>query len=371
MKIEKTLTSIVLVDSKMRIIPEVLDFTNYLNGKEYSPNTIRSYVRDLKVFYEWMEIGELEVFEVQPRHMTSFIAHIDSKSPKGRVSPATLNRYLATLSSFYEYFEVIGGFTIDSTYKKRKNFFNDANRGYLRHVVKDWNSSVYSFFSRKKHKKIDKKRLYQHEAKKFYDVIGELYSDNESLKVRNQLIFKVLYETGMRIGELLHLRVSDYDLPDPFSKTGNIYLVFREEDEEDLDRRLKTGERVIAVSNALLKEIDEYVMFHRPMKEGCEYIFVTHSSGESEGEPPSRASMEKWFRKVYVASDLYRNKVTPHALRHTHVTNLIEAGIDINIVKERVGHGNINTTDKYTHISHETLSTSYERFLTQYKGGEL
>lgn len=371
MKIEKTLTSIVLVDTNMRIIPEVLDFTNYLNGKEYSPNTIRSYVRDLKVFYEWMEIEGLEVYEVKPRHIPSFIAYIDSKSAKRRVSSATLNRYLATLSSFYQYFEVIGGFSIDATYKKRKNFFSNVNRGYLRHVVKDWNSSVYSFFSRKKHKKVDKKRLFQHEAKKFYDIIGELYSDNESLKVRNQLIFKVLYETGMRIGELLHLRISDYDLPDPFSKTGNIYLVYREEDEGDPDRRLKTGERVIAVSNKLLKEIDDYVMYHRPMKEGVEYIFVTHSSGESQGKPPSRISMEKWFRKVYMSSELDRKKVTPHALRHTHVTNLIEAGIDISVVKVRVGHASINTTNEYTHISPETLAASYERFLTQNKGGEL
>ena len=66
----------------------------------------------------------------------------------------------------------------------------------------------------------------------------------DSGDLRNELIFKLLYETGMRIGELLHLRFSDYDLPEPFQKVGNIYLVDRG-NLDDEDRQLKTGERII------------------------------------------------------------------------------------------------------------------------------
>ena len=363
MKVENTTNYIVLVDSNMRIIPEVLDFSKYLVQQGKSPNTVEGYLRDLKTFYEWMEIHSFQVFEVKPRHMSSFISYIDSKHVKGRVSPATLNRHLATLSSFYGYFEVIGGFVQEVKIGTKNKGFN---RGYLRHITKNWNTSVYSYFKRKKTKKVDRKRLSPDTATKFYMTIDELWNDNEGLKVRNKLIFKVLYETGIRIGELLHLRVSDYDYPDSFEKTGNIYLILRDDDDED--RQLKTGERTIPVSTSLLQEIDDYVMYHRPFKEGVEYLFVSHSSG-NEGEAPTRQSMEKFFNKALKASGIKNKVITPHSLRHSHASNLQDLGVDINIIKERLGHASIVTTAKYSKPSIKTLTMAYERYLDSKKGG--
>ncbi|WP_242215238.1 site-specific integrase [Bacillus cereus group sp. BfR-BA-01383] len=148
MKIERTLNSVVLVYDNIRIVPEVLDFTNHLTQQWKSINTIRSYIRDLKIYYEWMELEDLQVYGVKPRHMPSFIKYVDSKNVRGKVSAATLNRYLATLSTFYWYFEVMEGFIqeidIKSTSKLKHNLYN---KGYLRHATKNWNGSVYSFFS--------------------------------------------------------------------------------------------------------------------------------------------------------------------------------------------------------------------------------
>ncbi|MEK4503959.1 tyrosine-type recombinase/integrase [Bacillus sp. FSL R12-0069] len=204
-----------LVDANMRIVPEVLDFTNHLTQQGKSINSIRSYIRDLKTFYEWMELEGLQVYEVKPSHIPSFIKYVDSKNVRGKVSAATLNRYLATLSTFYRYFGVVGGFIQEVDSKSIPKFkHNSYNRGYLRHVTKNWNESVYSFFKRKNPKKADKKRIFPDVAKQFYLTIEELWIDNERLRIRNKLIFKVLYETGMRIGELLHLRVVDYDYPE-------------------------------------------------------------------------------------------------------------------------------------------------------------
>jgi integrase/recombinase XerD len=365
LKIEKTLTSVVLVDSKMCIIPEVLEFANTLKIQGRSVNTIRSYLNDLKVFYEWLEIEDLKFYELKPEYIPSFIEYVDAKHVTGRVSPPTLDRYLAAISSFYRHFEVMGGVVVASPLVKVKGYKPEGNRGYLRHV-RSWDKELTHFFKRKKRRKIDRKRLSDETIKKFYRTIDELWNHDEPLKKRNKLIFKILYETGMRIGELLHLRVNDFDYPDPFKKTGNIYLIEREN--EPSDRQLKTGERTIPVSSSLLSEIDDYVMYHRPYKDEVEYLFVSHDRANL-GEPISRTAVEKWFRNVKEVSGVKEYHCTPHALRHTHGGNLTDMGVDLSIIAERLGHSLLATTAKYSKPSLETLTKQHERYLKSKEGG--
>jgi integrase/recombinase XerD len=377
--VKETSKSFVLLDDNMRIIPEVLDFTRWIERKEYSPNTVLTYLEKLKVFYEWMDIEGLRPFEVKPSHLTYFQEYIDkaytnsnrNKDNKVRVSASTMNGYIAALQSFYKYAEV-NGFVEPSDYKiSNKRLLKDFS--YLKHVQQSYSGSVWREFKRKIKQKVDKKRLSDDEAKHFYEKIGEVFAYNEGLKRRNQLAFKILYETGMRIGELLHLRIKDYDLPDPFKKVGNIYLIERKE-QDDKDRQLKTGERIIPVSNDLLQEIDEYIMYHRPLDENsnCEYIFVNHNY--PAGQAPNRSYFEQWFRKVFKTVELEslkRKIVTPHSLRHTHSSNLHEMGMDISVIQARVGHKSLNTTKKYVHVSIETLTNSYCNYLErkQQQGG--
>ncbi|WP_068985803.1 MULTISPECIES: site-specific integrase [Lysinibacillus] len=92
----------------MKIISEVLDLTNTLEQKGLSPNTVESYLEDLKIFYLWLEQEKLKFYEVNPSDTPNFIEFIDNRKAIGKVSTATLNRYLATVSSFYRHIEVIG-----------------------------------------------------------------------------------------------------------------------------------------------------------------------------------------------------------------------------------------------------------------------
>ena len=369
MKTEKTLTSVVLVDSNMRIIPEVLDFTKILSTKGLSINSIRGYVNDLKVYYEWLEVEKLEPFSVQPSDIPRFVEYIDGKNVRGKVSPATLGRYLATLSSFYRHFEIVGGFVVENPIVKVDAPYTSKiqRKGYLRHVVKDFNNGVMHYFKRRKKRKLDKKRLNIHQALTLYQTIDEVWSKKEGIRVRNKLIFKLLYETGFRISEVLHLHVNDYDYPDPATKTGNIYLI--ERDEKDEDRQLKTGERTTPVSNQLLEMIDDYIMSYRPYNDKVPYIFVNHE-GRYAGTPISRNAIEKVFRMIFQASGLNPKFVefTPHALRHTHASNLHDAGVDIAVIRERLGHADIATTGKYVKPSLESMILTHERYLSE-KGG--
>lgn len=109
-------------------------------------------------------------------------------------------------------------------------------------------------------------------------------------------------------------------------------------------------------------------MYHRPFKKGVEYIFVSHSVG-NEGEAPTRQAMEKFFGKVFKVSGIKNVLITPHSLRHTHASNLQDLGVDINVIKERLGHSSLLTTSRYAKPSVETLTRAYERYLGSKKGG--
>lgn len=357
MRIERTLTSYVLVDSNMRILPEVLDFTNTLEKKGLSPNTIKGYLDDLKLYYIWLEQHDLKFYSVHPSELLGFLEFLDQR--KGRkISPPTWNRYLATLGSFYRHLEVIGGYVESPVVTVESN--NNMNYGFLKHIAPKW-GNFQSYFKRKAPKKTDKKRLYDNDAIRYYEAIETLFGGNEDLLIRNKLIFKILYETGFRTSELLHLRMDDFDYPDPDKKTGNIYLIERPNELED--RQLKTGERTVPVASELLQEIDEYVLYHRPSKTDVEYLFVSHSSN-TLGQPITRQSIIAFFAKLNAALDIKGVKLTAHTLRHTHASELQDMGVDINIIKERLGHGSIETTAKYAKPSLKTLSLSYERFLS-------
>lgn len=360
MRVEKTQTSVVLADSNMMIIPEVLDFTNALENRGLSPNTIRSYINDLKVFYEWLEHEEIKFYEVRPTDIVSFIEYIDDRKIIGKVSPATLNRYLATLSSFFRHFEVVGGFVEESPLVKVRGYVPTKNRGYLRHVTKNWDKGLYSYFRRKQKKKNDRKRLYPNTVKKYYKASEKIWRNNESLMVRNKLIFRLLYETGYRVSELLHLRINDFDYAEPTEKTGNIYLIERAN--ELIDRQLKSGERTTPVSVKLLQALDDYILYHRPNKEKVDYIFVSHSRNNL-GEPIGRSSVEEMLNKIQLESGIDYFRLTPHSLRHTHASELQDIGVDVNIIKERLGHASIETTAKYAKPSIETLTKVHERYL--------
>lgn len=358
MKVERTLTSYVLVDSNMRILPEVLDFTNTLEKKGLSPNTVKSYLDDLKQYYIWLEQENLAFYNVKPAELTGFIEYLDNRKVGSRISPSTWNRYLATLASFYRHFEVIGGYVQESPIVTVEGNSN-KNYGYLKHVTPKWGNFQH-YYRRKKTRKINTKRLYDDIAQRYYEAIDNIYNGNENLLVRNKLIYRLLYETGFRSSELLHLKVSDYDYPDPESKTGNLYLIEREN--ELPDRQLKTGERTVPVSRELLEAIDDYIIYNRPEKDGVEYIFVSHSIS-TLGEPISYKSVAKLFEKIDGALNIKGVKLTPHTLRHTHGSELQDMGVDVNIIKERLGHSSIESTAIYAKPSVETLTLSYERFL--------
>ncbi|MFJ5715964.1 tyrosine-type recombinase/integrase [Neobacillus sp. NPDC093127] len=361
MKVVKTKTHVVLVDSKMKIVPEVLSYTKKLAIQGYSQNTILSYIEDLKIFYEWLVEENLSLHEIKPRHIKNFISFLDNRHKKGWAAASTVNRRLASISNFIAHTNLMGGVIVDNPFVKVEGSrASNRKKSFLSHGIKNWEKEHKHFFKRKEKHTIDKRRIYPNIAKKYLETIDELWG-NESLRIRNRLIFKLLYESGMRSSEILHLQLHDYIVDDENPDyIGLIYLIEREG--EDTDRQLKTGERTIHISRQLIDEIEEYVCFHRPQSGDCNYIFVSHNQ-PSVGEPLDYKSLYKVFKGIESVSGITNYKLSPHTLRHTHASNLADAGIDINVIKARLGHKSILTSSKYIKPSIERLSESYKNFL--------
>lgn len=130
-----------------------LRFYKCFSEKGLSPNTVKSYLEDLKVFYLWLKQESLKFYEVKPSDIPNFIEFIDNRKVSGMVSPATLNRYLATISSFYRYFEVVGGFIEESPLVKVKGYYPKVHKGYLKHIPMNWDKRLNNYFRRKVRKK--------------------------------------------------------------------------------------------------------------------------------------------------------------------------------------------------------------------------
>src|SRR5699024_10573566 len=202
--VEKTIRedgsqSVVLVDDKYQIVEEVALFLNYLEKRGRSINTIENYCRDMKEYYTWLSKEGLKFFEVNRRIMISWIDFINTEvGNKREKSARTVNRYIATIASFYNYFE-----SISAHLKENPNYieYNNMNYKYNNSKTFDKSNMNVNLYRQKERKKRNTQKLFRNEIDLLYKGLSELTNSSEINK-RNQSTFSVLYETGCRIWEV-------------------------------------------------------------------------------------------------------------------------------------------------------------------------
>lgn len=354
---EQNRSTIILIDENLNIVEEVALFLHYLQVKGLSTNTQDSYCRVLKEYFTWLSRENLEFYDVTKRDMISFIGYInDSAGNKEAKSPRTINKYLATLASFYTYYRGVGGYISEHPIHIEDAFANQSKSFYLQSGKINMNKSI-SFFRQKETRKKNNQRLFPSQIEVLYEAINNTTKNKEIIE-RNKLIFKLLYETGLRIGECLGLRIKDYSDPDPSNDIGVIYL--REHPElYHKDHSIKTNERDIPVSMNLIYAIDDYVCSTRPPTDKVDTIFV-NSVGPMVGEVMKRNNITSIFSKLSIIAGI---KCTPHTLRHTHGTELSESGYQPEYIQNRLGHNSFESTSKYVHLSLESQVSAYGKFI--------
>ena len=158
---------------------------------------------------------------------------------------------------------------------------------------------------------------------------------------RNKAMLELLYATGIRVSELINLKLTNIDL------------------DEDLIRVLGKGskERISPISDEAEKYLKIYIEEHRNFllkNKDSEYIFINNF-----GNPISRQGFFKNLKQISKKQGIDKD-ISPHTLRHSYATHLLSHGADLRIIQELLGHSDIVTTQIYTHLLNEQLKKEYE-----------
>jgi integrase/recombinase XerD len=180
------------------------------------------------------------------------------------------------------------------------------------------------------------------ETPKIWQLIPEVLSSAEMDKqgVRDKAIIEVLYGSGLRVSELCTLKI--YDVDDAYVKV--------------MGKGRK--ERTVPIGRKAIEAIDQYLHLYRSQSdsEKVQELFVT-----SRGSPLDRIAVWKMIKAYAKAAGIVKN-VSPHTLRHSFATHLLDNGADLRVIQEMLGHASISSTDRYTHISTAQLQESFGKF---------
>lgn len=285
-------------------------FINYLQfEKRCSPHTVEAYERDLRQFGEFLELSfeQSDLAIVGHAEIRAWIIDLVEQG----LSTTSVNRKIATLRSYYKFLLRQGVIQKDPTYKLKSL----KNPKRLPEFVQE---------------------------KSIQDVLEEDVYEDGFEGYRDRMIMEFLYLTGVRLSELTGLKWADID--------------FHSEQVRVLGKRKK--QRVIPLSKGLIQNIISYKKVFEesfPNSGQNPYFIITNSGKQSY---PMMV-----YRTVRKYLDLFAqtSKRSPHVLRHTFATHLLNKGADLNAVKDLLGHANLAATQVYTHNSMEKLKAVFEQ----------
>lgn len=276
-----------------------------IKERNYSKDTVLAYVGDVVSFHEFLAESSLDLIGVEYAEIRSWIVLL-SESGLGNRS---INRKVSSLKSFYRFLQKIGQVEFNPLQLHRS--LKEEKKLQLPFSLKEM-EEVRSLF--------------------------EGASDFESL--RDLLIIEMLYSLGLRRSELVSIKLSDLDL------YSNTVLVTGKGDKERMLPLL--SELVILLKKYL--GVRESVMVGR--EEG---VLLVLENGNKIDDSFVYRVINNYFSKV-----TSKEKKSPHVLRHTFATHLLNNGADINSIKELMGHSSLSSTEIYTHANLAELKKVYE-----------
>ncbi len=280
------------------------EFEKYLkNIKIYSEKTITSYMYDLKDYSNFLEKNHLKITDDTKETMSKYLNHLNEK----KISKRSISRHLSTMRTYYEYL------------KKEKIINNNIFQGI-------------------KNPKIDKKipTFINHE-----DLNHIIHSFTQSdIGKRDHLIVELLYATGLRVGELVNIKLKNIDFG-----AQSIKVVGK-----------GNKERYVFYNTTTSELLKDYLKIRaKTQKTSNEYLLLN-----DKGNKITEAKVRQIIKNTLIKTGI-KNKITPHTFRHTFATDLLNAGADLVNVKELLGHASLNTTSIYTHITNDRIKEVYNK----------
>lgn len=281
-------------------------FIDYLRlEKKYSKHTLMAYKKDVEDFKKFLlkEFTQEDLLNINYSQVRSWIGSLVNSGLTNR----TINRKLSSLKSFYNYLQKIDALKV-SPLKKHKSL------------------------------KIKKKVQVPFSQTEIQTVLQDCNQDS-FLHLRDKLIMELFYSTGIRRIELINIKLQDINLQDRTLKV--------------LGKRNK--ERVIPLIDSVINTIRKYLEFRSDINPKNNYLFLT-KKGVKVYETLVYRIINSYFSAVSI-----KVKKSPHILRHTFATHLLNEGANLNSVKELLGHSSLASTQVYTHNSLGVLKKVYNR----------
>ena len=272
-------------------------FLNYLLvDKGLSNNTVKAYVADISSFFQWLDDEDLKYKNLQEDHINQYISLLFQR----KMRSSSVNRKISSIKSFY-------------IFLVKRNFVK--------------NSPLNDLVTPKQEK-------YLPESMSEAEVDKLLNSPDVANKIENRdkAMIEMLYATGMRISELVNLKITDVDMK------RCVVKVFGKGSKE---RLVPFGETALDSLRSYLNEREQ---------SSSKEIFLSN-----RGKKMTRVAF--WQRvKVYLIRENLKNSISPHTLRHAFATHLLNRGADLRSVQLLLGHSDLSTTQIYTHIAKQRLS---------------
>ena len=297
--------------SNLELIDEFL--THLSVEKGLSKNTVDAYRRDLLKFTSYLELSAAGIHQIDMNLMSEFVASLRGKGGVSRqLSESSISRAVVAIRNFMGFIS-----KAESILNPIKNFAPP---------------------------KIPKRLPQALSVEEVISLIDHTVREGNSLSLRDTALVELLYATGGRVSEIVGLELS------AISKLG---------ESETLIIRLsgKGGkERIVPVGKYAQHSLDQYLVRMRPelvKSRREEAVFLNRN-----GNKLSRQSAWKLIAEAAIAAKIEKS-VTPHSLRHSFATHLLDGGADIRVVQELLGHSSVTTTQIYTLITIDRIRESY------------
>ena len=357
---------VALLDDFGQPIADVNDFLRWLCLRDYSPHTASAYAYDLQHFYRFLAQECLSITDFTPVRAIDFLQYLRSvpshrPSPVDgdahhrdlvpRLSPATVNRILAAVASFYEYLIVVGRYPANDNPIQQQPLpaqppLTDRHRAFLHGIGRQ----------RPIRRVLRVKTVVRLPRPMPRDQIQRLLDSFRHL--RDKAMVLLILHGGLRPGEVLNLQLSDVEY-------GKHRLTIRHRTDHPAGVRTKSRvERVVDLHDSdTLQTVSAYVLHERPADATTSFIFLVGGNGKRRYEPLSYHALVKLFQRHCTQLGIRSPWVTPHALRHTHATEMWEGGMRELTLQKRLGHVSPESTRIYTRVTDALVVAEYNRAL--------
>lgn len=284
---------------------EIIKFIEELKiEKNYSKYTIKNYQKDLYLFLEYLNENNIKKYnDVEYQDIRLYINYLYDLKYNNK----TISRHISTLRSFFKYLKV-------------KNVINENPTILISNPKLD--------------KKLPKYLNYEDTEK-----LLNSFDNNNIIGLRNSLILEMLYSTGIRVSELTNVRINDISID-----TKSIKITGK----GNKQRIVYFGSKCFELINLYLKK--SYPVLN---KDNIDYLLLSKTGKKIN---------DREIRKIIdLAASIagINMKISPHVLRHTYATHMLDGGADLRSVQELLGHSNLSTTQIYTHLTNEKIRNVY------------